>query len=211
MGTRGLFGFRWKGVYYLMYNHWDSYPSGLGRALLEELLKAVWREWFRMFRRLRLIRDEDPVRKKDIRRLEKWTDLTVGSQTTQDWYCLLRKCQGSMKAVLESGYMLLHGEYRHPHEWNDVFIEYVYVVNFDNGMFEWFDGAHQLGAARLNRLPPDLFLNGVIYNEEMLNFSDFDSLSSSSSSSSSSSEDEGDIQEKADMGGGVHFGTEVRL
>nr|CAG8535393.1 5536_t:CDS:1 [Entrophospora candida] len=37
MGTRGLYCFLYKGVYYIIYNHWDSYPKGLGEALLRQL------------------------------------------------------------------------------------------------------------------------------------------------------------------------------
>ncbi len=39
MGTRGLYGFRYKGRYILFYNHWDSYCDGLGQKILDELRK----------------------------------------------------------------------------------------------------------------------------------------------------------------------------
>lgn len=34
MGTRGLLGFIIKGVKKGTYNHWDSYPTGLGLAIM---------------------------------------------------------------------------------------------------------------------------------------------------------------------------------
>ena len=34
MGTRGLYGFRKNGVDKVTYNHWDSYPDGLGKQIL---------------------------------------------------------------------------------------------------------------------------------------------------------------------------------
>jgi hypothetical protein len=37
MGTRGFYGFRYKGRYILFYNHWDSYCDGLGNQILSEL------------------------------------------------------------------------------------------------------------------------------------------------------------------------------
>ena len=40
MGTRGLMGVRVDGVDKLTYNHWDSYPSGLGQDILEYLQTA---------------------------------------------------------------------------------------------------------------------------------------------------------------------------
>ncbi|KAL3450991.1 hypothetical protein BJX65DRAFT_304407 [Aspergillus insuetus] len=37
MGTRGLLFIRWKGRYYIYYNHWDSYPEGLGKAIVGKI------------------------------------------------------------------------------------------------------------------------------------------------------------------------------
>lgn len=41
MGTRGLFGFYYKGKYYLCYNHFDSYFSYLGKNLIREIIKMI--------------------------------------------------------------------------------------------------------------------------------------------------------------------------
>jgi hypothetical protein len=38
MGTRGLIGFIIKGVKKGAYNHWDSYPEGLGNAVVDFIL-----------------------------------------------------------------------------------------------------------------------------------------------------------------------------
>jgi hypothetical protein len=37
MGTRGLLFIRWEGRYYVYYNHYDSYPEGLGEAIVENI------------------------------------------------------------------------------------------------------------------------------------------------------------------------------
>lgn len=37
MGTRGRYGFRYKGLYILFYNHHDSYCDSLGNQILNEL------------------------------------------------------------------------------------------------------------------------------------------------------------------------------
>ena len=39
MGTRGLYGFRKNGVDKTTYNHFDSYPDGLGADVIESLKK----------------------------------------------------------------------------------------------------------------------------------------------------------------------------
>jgi hypothetical protein len=37
MGTRGYYAFRYKRKYYVFYNHFDSYWSGLGSKIIKEL------------------------------------------------------------------------------------------------------------------------------------------------------------------------------
>ena len=37
MGTRGFYVYKWRGRYYVYYNHWDSYPSGLGKVLVSTI------------------------------------------------------------------------------------------------------------------------------------------------------------------------------
>lgn len=44
--------------------------------------------------------------KAEITKLAKYADLQVRSRSYEDWYCLLRNCQGSLKNVLDSGYVL---------------------------------------------------------------------------------------------------------
>ena len=48
MGTRGYRVYRFRGRYYALYNHWDSYPEGLGADLIAtiptdpEEYKGIW-------------------------------------------------------------------------------------------------------------------------------------------------------------------------
>lgn len=41
MGTRGIFGIKYKGIYYTFYNHYDSYFSSLGIDLLKEIKRTI--------------------------------------------------------------------------------------------------------------------------------------------------------------------------
>ena len=54
MGTRGYKVYRHKGRYYIYYNHFDSYPSGLGLDLLRKIPRNVpkdeFEEWVRKTR-----------------------------------------------------------------------------------------------------------------------------------------------------------------
>ena len=45
MGTKGLYVFLYKGVYYVFYNHMDSYPEGLGQILVIMLKTQNYMSW----------------------------------------------------------------------------------------------------------------------------------------------------------------------
>jgi len=148
MGTRGLFGFKYKGNYYLIYNHFDSYPSGLGANLIGEIKFMIdnnlFNIWIRLLENIQIVDKSIAPTDEDILKLSVYADLNVSECSEKDWYCLLRKCQGSFKRVLESGYLLdsgfddkvlLHG---------DIFIEYTYILNFDDNTFEVGPGKTQI-------------------------------------------------------------------
>jgi hypothetical protein len=64
MGTRGLFGVRIDDTDKLTYNHFDSYPTGLGKGLADQLKPFVSSkegiEWLKdRARKLRLVNEED--------------------------------------------------------------------------------------------------------------------------------------------------------
>ena len=140
MGTRGLFGFYFKSKYYLIYNHFDSYPDGLGDKLIKEIIEAIKNgeldKWMKMLLDIKIVSTEKQPTTEDITELEKYTNLEVSYRSKNDWYCLLYKTQGSFKKVLESGYLLI--EPNSEKLQGDIFIEYSYVLDFDNKIFRFF-------------------------------------------------------------------------
>ena len=125
MGTRGKFGFFYKGRYYISYNHFDSYPSYLGVRLILEILDADLDKWIKLLEKIKLVSDDVKPRPEDIERLEKYTDLTISSCSTDDWDCLLYHTQGSFYHVLHCGYLEnVHGV--------DMEEEYFYILDLDN-------------------------------------------------------------------------------
>lgn len=135
MGTRGHFGFRYKKKYYMIYNHFDSYFEGLGKDLLEEIKEMInnnqFDEWLSLFLQLKFVKEEDMPTDEDIEKCKEYYDDRVGYRTPYNYYNLLRKCQGSFIKVLKSGYaVLVNGSLK-----NDLFIEYCYVLDFDEKEF----------------------------------------------------------------------------
>jgi hypothetical protein len=57
MGTRGIIGFIQKGVYRGAYNHFDSYPSGLGDAIIKFILAHTDQELEEMIYKVEQVRN----------------------------------------------------------------------------------------------------------------------------------------------------------
>lgn len=111
MGTRGLIGFRFDGKEILIYNHYDSYPEGLGQNLTDEIseIKEKHGDNFiyylkQQVRKLRAVTDESLPTKEDIEYCKKWMDPTASIERfAPDWYTLLRNTQGSLNNLFKCG------------------------------------------------------------------------------------------------------------
>ena len=149
MGTHGLFGFKYEGKYYLVYNSFDSYFEGLGQRLLYELLLMVtsgqFDDWLGRFKQLRIVTGDDIPTPEDYDKCKPYTDPEIMKNRNPNdpadlWYGLLYNCQGSFRAVLDSGY--LKRELINDTEPIDIgfvkhagFVSYIYVLDFDTQKF----------------------------------------------------------------------------
>jgi len=136
MGTRGLMGVRVDGVDKLTYNHWDSYPSGLGQDILEYLQTANMDEEVEKAKKLRLVQEDDAPSATDIAKYRKHANIKVGERNIEDWYCLLRKLQGKLPETLTAGVMIDSHEFIN----DSLFCEWGYIVNFDEMVLEIYKG-----------------------------------------------------------------------
>jgi len=142
MGTRGAFGFHIDGETKVSYNHYDSYPEGLGDSIVKWVESAVRGQSLNPVELLTKVRALEPVPENrpptddEIARLEPWTDLSVSKKSTEDWYCLLRKAQGDLSAMLEAGF---YSDYK-SFLADSLFCEWAYVTNFDDELFEVYRG-----------------------------------------------------------------------
>ena len=111
MGTRGYYCLCWKGIYYVFYNHWDSYFEGLGEGIRKELAKMS-PEDFQLLKQ----------------NLEKITRLDI-------FNCGKRKGFESLMAAAEKPqeYELVYITERCPSLEYDR--EYLYIVDLDDNLF----------------------------------------------------------------------------
>jgi hypothetical protein len=139
MATRGIVGFTAEGQDHFVYNHFDSYPDGLGEDMVAFVINKVAKntELYRaMAAAMRDVSGTDPT-PEDIKACREYTDLGVSNnQSTDDWYCLLRDTQGDPEAILKCGLYENYNDFIY----DSLFCEYAYVINFDTGMLEFYEG-----------------------------------------------------------------------
>ncbi len=159
MSTRGAIGFIVGEDEKITYNHFDSYPGGLGVDILAWCRKADWDAVKANADRILLVTEETPPTKDQIKELiaAGVANLSVSEQTVEDWYCLMREAQGNLDAYLELGLMPDGTDF----PMDSLFCEWSYIVNLDTNMLEVYRGfqteAHEDGrfAARLNGSEPE--------------------------------------------------------
>lgn len=149
MGTRGCFGVHIDDQDKLTYNHFDSYPEGLGQTLIDQtrqMLDGMGVDGMRkLARELQPINGKREPTAEEIEKLKPYTDLTVSDQSTSDWYCLTRNLQGDLMSILDVGL------YHHDNDFikDSLFCEFAYIVNLDSEVFEVYvgfqDGVHNMG------------------------------------------------------------------
>jgi len=141
MGTRGAVGFKVDDKYFVTYNHYDSYPDGLGVEVVDFCYKVEdWDQLKENIRKIELVKEDDCPTKEQIKECKKSTNLNVGDQSTTDWYCLLRGAQGveGFEAIYNSGlkYMIDNFEFLK----DSLFCEYAYIINLDTMKLEFYQG-----------------------------------------------------------------------
>ena len=139
MGTRGLWGFRNEGKDKLTYNHFDSYPTGLGETVRKFITSHPVDVLRKIASKIELVDGKSEPTEKQIKECSKWTDLSVSNQSTKDWYCLLKGIQSDPE---------LYSDYHNKHYMIDskdfiqdsLFCEYAYIINLDTEKLEIYLG-----------------------------------------------------------------------
>lgn len=139
MGTRGAIGFRIDNADKIAYNQFDSYPTGVGANILQELCGIKdWENVKARIRKIVLVTDDQPPTQEQINANQKWADLSVSERSFEDWYCLLRKAQGTLAPYIDGSLPIIYDA--HTFLLDSLFCEYAYIVNLDNMTFEFYRG-----------------------------------------------------------------------
>ena len=144
MGTRGAVGFVVGNKIKVSYNHFDSYPEGLGKDVVEFLRKVQTDKGLDTLKanaeKLVLVDQENKPTPALIKKYIKYADEGVASQSLKDWYCLLRNAQG-----VEGLSEVYQGNLEHMIDSNSflkdsLFCEYAYIVDVDKMQLDLFVG-----------------------------------------------------------------------
>lgn len=155
MGTRGLMAFNIDGELKGAYNHFDSYPSGLGADISKwiegdnfDLEKA--RE---QARRLEAVKEEEKPTDEQIEKLMKYANLNVSNRSLEDWYALLRETQGDPQATLDAVFYIDGTDFAG----DSLFCEWGYVIDLDEENLEIYRGFNTEGevGGRFSDMKPD--------------------------------------------------------
>ena len=118
MGTRGFKAWRFRKRYYYQYNHWDSYPEGLGQTIVATI----------------------PSNPEDY---QTWLEeqRKVAAEWESEWNGYLTVDPDSEPKEIATEMMAEN----HP-TWfaplNDLYIEWVYILDLDREIFSVNNGAH---------------------------------------------------------------------
>lgn len=137
MGTRGLVGFRVDETDYLSYQQYDSYPSGVGQQVLDELKGLLGEQQVAELkdhvRSIRLVSsDDEPNDEEREQYMQYWENVSNG----KDWYSFLRECQGHIAMWLKAGVMIDSKNFIK----DSLFCEWAYIVNLDTLKLEVYKG-----------------------------------------------------------------------
>lgn len=144
MSTRGLYGIRKGDVDKCTYNHYDSYPSGLGRKILQFCATHSEQQISDLYNLIVLFNPKVPPteEQKAMCKHNGYVNLNVGKRSDDDWYCLLRELQGHIDAWEEAlkQNAKLPMEDNHNFIKDSLFCEYAYIINLDNHVLEYWVG-----------------------------------------------------------------------
>jgi hypothetical protein len=128
MGTRGTYGWKHDGKFHLFYNHYDSYPEGLGRSVMGFIMDLDKEKFLKNAEKLIVI-DEDTIpTEKDYEMYGKFWDKHVSDGIS--WYSLLRHIQDEYMEHIQLG-DLHHSPENNGFIKDSLFCEFGYVINFD--------------------------------------------------------------------------------
>lgn len=143
MSTRGYLGIKKGRKLKGHYNHFDSYPSGLGHEVIDVINEIKKENRLKVlnetFDYIQLVEENTTPTKKQQEecQLAGVTNLMVSSKSLDDWYCLLRNTQGDLSLYINKviPYMIDGNNFLN----DPLFCEWAYIINLNTGKLEVYE------------------------------------------------------------------------
>jgi hypothetical protein len=142
MGTHGAIGYRINGVDKLMYNHYDSYPEGLGQQVIYFLQNNLYINIKKSASNLKLIHDGAAlVSEEEFNIIDKFGHDKIKSYYSSDripsWHALLNDFNlNNLTRTLDFPYIVEKNDF----VYDSLMCEFAYIINFDSNKLEFYNG-----------------------------------------------------------------------
>ena len=170
MGTRGAYGFHKGGRDKITYNHFDSYPTGLGADVAEFVKNHTDEEMNEIFDRIVMVRSNGVPSAEQIKECFRFYRPSVSMNTPEDWYSLLRATRGDLEIYAKGlRYMIDNATFLK----DSLFCEWGYVINLDKDVLEVYRGFQKAPSKNRYYNP---FSNDGYYNCALIREVSFETL-----------------------------------
>ena len=142
MGTRGAVGLKVNSKYKIAYNHFDSYPDGLGQEVVDWIKTVMdWETLKERAKKVKMVNERTHKAKPEhIEKYKGYANTTVDDGQLNNWYVLLRDIQG-----IDTFEEIYRGNLEHMIDAYDflkdsLFCEYAYILNLNEHTLEIYEG-----------------------------------------------------------------------
>ncbi len=139
MGTRGAWGFIKNGEEKVTYNHFDSYPDGLGQQVIDFAGKfaLILNE---IYDRIELVNESNKPSSLEWKHCKEIGSvrMNVGTPDDLDWYKALRNAQSDGIELYGKG--LKYMSDGKSFVLDSLFCEFAYIINLDTNVLEVYKG-----------------------------------------------------------------------
>lgn len=141
MGTRGAIGFRFRETDKVTYNHFDSYPTGIGGNVLRAVKDFNDEQIAGAANRIEMVDEDVVVTPELVERYAQFHNSAVSTGQVFEWYSLLRDVQGELAPYID-------GKVDHMIEYSaflreSLFCEWAYILNADTRKVEFYRGFNE--------------------------------------------------------------------
>ena len=140
MSTRGAFGFTKNGVNKITYNHFDSYPTGLGFDIIEFIMKNNIEKMNKIFNSITMVKHDDVPTVDQLKTLEEYFGSRIDIRKVKDMEDLISGNQYITDFQKGFPFMLDNENFMG----DSLFCEYAYIINLDDNTLEVYYGYNMI-------------------------------------------------------------------